>query len=126
MSDYQATAIVLTTAVVIFSILYVFSDFTYTISDGTLKMKWSILKFVFFGSRKVNIDNINEVKLFDFRKDILKGYDVFGNLLIKKGVVIILKKRSMLLKRIYITPGNPDKFIEQINQEKAKYEINKK
>ena len=46
------------------------------------------------------------------QKDIFAGGDIWGNLFIKKGVIIKLKKG--VVKIIYITPDYPNKFIEQV------------
>jgi hypothetical protein len=78
-------------------------------------MRWRILVYIPFSFSKIKIGNIQEIRRFDFRKDFFRGGYIFGNLIRRKGVIIVLRKRSLLRKRIFITPENPEKFIEQIN-----------
>jgi hypothetical protein len=78
-------------------------------------MQWRILVYIPFSFSKIKIENIQEIRRFDFRKDFFRGGYIFGNLIRKKGVIIVLKKRSLLRKRIFVTPQNPENFIEQIN-----------
>jgi hypothetical protein len=77
-------------------------------------MQWRILVCIPFSFSKIKIENIQEIRRFDFKKDFFRGAYIFGNLIRRRGVIIVLKKRSLLRKRIFITPENPDKFIEQV------------
>jgi hypothetical protein len=78
-------------------------------------MKWKIIKFIIIASRTIKIENIQKIRRFIFKKDIFPGGYMFGNVLNKKIVVLILKKRIFFSRKILITPPNPDEFIERIN-----------
>jgi hypothetical protein len=101
-------------ALVIFSGLYIFSTFKYEIFGNDLIIKWRLLKYIPFNSRKIDNDNIQAIKKFIFKKDMLHPTDIWGNLFIKKGFIVILKKG--FIKRVYITPDNPDLFIGKIKR----------
>lgn len=101
--------LVIATGVVLFSILYLFSSFSYQISEDSIVIQWKLLKYVPFNSRKIDIGNVREVRRFEFKKDILFGANLWGNLFTKEGVIVILKQG--FFKRVYLTPEEPDKFI---------------
>ncbi len=115
MSDFQGALIVITMSLVVFLTVYVFASFSYQISQDRLKMKRRILVYIPVNCCKIKIKNIQEVRRFDLRKDLPRGGYIFGNLFRKKGVIIILKRWSLFGKRMFISPENPEKFIEQIN-----------
>src|SRR3972149_4389612 len=91
-------------ALVVFSVLYVFCTFKYEMSENNLIIKWKLLKYIPFNSRKIDIDNIQTIRKFIFDRDMLHPTDIWGNLFIKKGFIVNLKKG--FIKRIYITPDN--------------------
>lgn len=107
----------------LFLVIYVFPTYSYTISENTIYVKHKIFKYVPFRSRKINLYKIETIGAFDFKKDIFSGGDIWGNLFIKKGVVIKLKKG--FVKIIYITPDNPSKFIEQVKKRKIRGDVHK-
>jgi hypothetical protein len=101
-------------ALVVFSVLYVFSTFKYEMCEDNLIIKWKLLKYIPFNSRKINIDNIQTINKFIFKKDTFCPTDIWGNLFIKKGFIVILKKG--FLKRVYITRDNPALFVDRIKK----------
>lgn len=101
-------------ALVVFSALYVFSTFNYEISGNNLIIKWKLLKYIPFNSRKINIDNMQTIKIFIFKEDALYPTDIWGKLFIKKGFIVIMKEG--FIKRVYITPDNPAVFVDKINK----------
>lgn len=103
---------------IIYSIIYIFSTFSYQISDDFIYIKWKILRYIPFNSHKIGLNQIETIRTFIFKKDILAGGDIWGNPFIKKGVIIKLEKG--LIKNIYITPDNPKKFIEQVKNAKRR------
>ena len=115
MSDIHGTAIVFTIGLVIFLAVYVFARFSYKISGNYLKMQQRILIYIPFSFFKIKIENIQEVRRSDLKRDLFSGALVFGNLFRRKGVIIVLKKRALFRKKIFVSPENPEKFIEQIN-----------
>jgi hypothetical protein len=126
LNETIATIIILAAGTVIFLLLYVFSTFTCRISENSVVMQWHVLKCVPFASRKIGIEDIQEAREFEFRRDMLRGAVIFGNLFVKKGVIITLKPRSWRLQfteRIFVTPENPDTFIEEVNDNVRKYTI---
>ncbi len=103
----------------IFSMFNTFSNFTYEVKDGYIRIRWKVLKYIPFRSIDIKISDIQETRPFVFEKDILAGARVWGKLFIKSGVVLVLKRRSIrywFANRIYITPDNPDEFIAEISQ----------
>ncbi len=115
MNDIYNAMIVIFISVMYILIVFIFSSFSYDIIQTSIKMKWKILKYVLIGSRTVQIENIQEVRSFIFKKDVFPGGYIFGNVLSKKCVVLVLRKRVFLMKKIFITPINPDDFIERVN-----------
>lgn len=98
---------------VIFAILYVFSNFSYILNDKSIKVNWRILYFIPFISSAIKINQIEDIKQFEFRKDILSPTQVLGNLFIKKGV-ILKRKGKFFTYNIYLTPPDPERFIMDI------------
>lgn len=115
MSGTLATAIGFIITLVILLTVYVFASFSYKISGDYLKFQRRILIYIPFTFFKINIQNIQEVKRSNLMRAFFSGALFFGNLFRRRGVIIVLKKRSLFRKRIFITPENPDKFMEQIN-----------
>ncbi|MBE0449141.1 MAG: hypothetical protein IBX64_13795 [Actinobacteria bacterium] len=118
MSDGLILATLFFLGLAIVMIFYIFGSFTYEIREHSVCMKWELLKYIPFKSVKIDIDDILEARRYSFEKDIA-GADYFGNLLIKPGVILVLKRRRLtfsFIKRIYITPDNPDEFIARVNQ----------
>jgi len=99
---------------VLFSVLYVFSTFKYEVFGKDLTIRWKLLKYIPFNSRKIHVDNIQTINKFIFKKDTLYPTDIWGNLFIKKGFIVILEKG--FIKRIYITPDNPDLLVDKIRR----------
>lgn len=104
--------LVIVAGVILFSILYLFSSFSYQISEDSIVIQWKLLKYVPFNSRKIDINNVREVRRFGFKKDILFGANIWGNLFTKEGVIIILNEG--FFRRVYLTPEEPDKFIAKV------------
>lgn len=117
MSDIQPTVLVIILGVSIFLILYIFSSFSYKISEKTLIMQWRILGYIPFSSREIKMENIQEARRFELKNDLWSGADIFGNLF-KKGVILKLPGRFFFMKKIFITPDDPDRFIAEINRKK--------
>jgi hypothetical protein len=100
-------------------ILYIFSSFSYRIYEDTLSLQWRILKYIPFGFHKIKLIDIQEARRFKLRDDLLSGAYIFGNLFTKRGVILILKRRHFFMKKILITPDDPDTFIEKFSHIKA-------
>ena len=118
MTDPQASLFCLigiTISLFIIFTVYIFARFSYHISQDYLRLRQRVLIFIPFSSFKIKTKKIKEVRRFNFKKDILRGGVIYGNVFRKKGVMIILKSWSIRGKRIFITPENPDKFIEEMN-----------
>lgn len=120
MSDILGIAIVCTISLVIFLTVYFFASFSYKISGNYLKMQQRILIYIPFYFFKIKIENIQEVKRSDLKRDLFSGALIFGNLFRRKGVIIVLKRRFLFRKKIFITLKNSQKFIEQINNIKER------
>ncbi len=117
MSDFQGSLIVITIGLVIFFTFFVFARFSYEISHDYLRMRQRILIYIPFSFFRIKTKNIQEVRRFDFKKDVLslRGFFIFGNLFRKKGVMIILRRWSFRGRRIFISPENPDRFIKEMS-----------
>ncbi len=100
-------------ACIIFVILYVFSNFSYSLNNEVIKVNWRIFYFIPFISSTVKIEQIEDIKHFEFKKDILKPTQVFGNLFIKKGVIVTIKGK-LFSYNIYLTPQDPERFIADV------------
>jgi hypothetical protein len=77
-------------------------------------MRWYILKYLPFGYLKIPLSNIKEIKPFKLKYLIRGGY-VFGNIFTKRGVTLVLTKKIYFTNNIFITPSEPDIFINKIN-----------
>ena len=99
----------------LFSILYVFASFTYTVSDGQLILRWKILKYVPFNSYRIDFDDIEEARMYRFPEDFISLDDIWGTLIRNRNNRVILLTKRRLTKKIYVTPENPNEFIKLIN-----------
>lgn len=102
-----------------FAILYVWSSFSYEIDKDSLRMKWTILKYIPLSLKNVRIDDIREIRRLDTKRDLSFGSAIFGNLFTKRGFVLALKDSSwrfLYAKRIWITPENPEEFLAEITK----------
>lgn len=111
------TAIFFLVGFAIFSIFYVFSSFFYEISENKIKIRWKVFKCIPFNSIAININRIQAIRLFNFERDIISGWAVWGNLFIRRGVILELKKG--IFKKYYITPKYPEKFIKDVKSRMA-------
>ena len=80
MNDILGIAIVCTISLVIFLTVYFFASFSYKISGNYLKMQQRILIYIPFYFFKIKIENIQEVKRSDLKRDLFSGALIFGNL----------------------------------------------
>lgn len=114
--EIVAVALTIGLAGAIFLAVYVFGEFSYSITDETLRMRWRVLRVLPFGTLSIALRNIIEARPYDRRRDLLGGGYIFGNLLVKKGMVLILRRRLFLVRKVYITPGNGDAFVAELNR----------
>ena len=98
----------------ILSILYILSNFNYQISDKHIEIRWKILGFIPFISSKIKINEIENVKKFEFKKDVLVPTQILGNLFIKQGIIVSLKGK-IFKYNVYLTPKDCEQFITEIN-----------
>jgi hypothetical protein len=102
-----------------FAALYVFASFSYELVDGCLVLRRKILAIIPFGCRRIPVSMIIEIRKFGAKRDWLRGAEIYGKLFLRPGVLIMLRKG--FCRRIYVTPSEPDNFIEllQTAQKKA-------
>jgi len=112
MRDIEGLAIIYSVAIVFILVFYVTANFSYAVRDGDLQMKWRILKWIPISRWRIRFDRIKEVRRFDGRKDLVGG-EIFGNIFSKRVVTLVVDRRFGF-KRIFITPNEPELFIEQI------------
>jgi hypothetical protein len=96
----------------LFLTLYIFGTFSYIMLDDSIIIKWKILKHIPFSSYEIDVSKIQSIRAFKFKNDIIAGCRILGNLFVKKGVIIQLKRG--FAKNIYITPENPSTFIHLV------------
>ena len=94
------------------AMMFVSTSFSYVIDSHDIIMYRRILKWVPFGSRRIPIGAIKEVRRLRLLPDILLGLRLYGNLLVKRGVVVVLKKG--FVRRLYLTPANCDAFVKEL------------
>lgn len=100
-------------SLIIFSILYIFPKFTYTLTENSIKVKWQLLSFIPFITYTIKIKNIENIQEFSFKKHFANPIQVLGNLFIKKGVIITTKGKFFRYN-LYLTPDDSDIFIRKI------------
>lgn len=116
MRDLHGLAVIFGVAIVFIFVFYVTASFSYTVRDTDIKMKWRILKWIPIGAHRIRLDQVKEVRRFDARKDLIGG-EIFGNIFSKRVVTLIVDGR-LWFKRVFITPSEPELFIEQIRNRK--------
>jgi len=108
-------ALIVAAVVVAHLVLAVFPRFSYDIAGGALAIRRFILGRVPFGGWHVNLAEVLEARRsvlwIPWRARILGGsYST-------RGVVLVLKPRRFRVWRaIYVTPENPEQFVQQINR----------
>jgi hypothetical protein len=110
------TATILAIAIILILVLYVCATFSYTLSPRSLILRWHILGRVPFGSRTIAFDDIEDARIFRAAPDLLGGY-IFGNIPSKRIVTLVLRKRIFLMKRVLITPDEPDAFLAELRRQ---------
>jgi hypothetical protein len=116
MRDIPGLAIIFSVAIVFILVFYVTANFSYAVRDGDIQMKWRILKWIPINRWRIRLDRVKEVRRFDARQDLVGG-EIFGNILSKRVVTLVVDRRFGF-KRIFITPNEPELFIEQIRNRK--------
>jgi len=91
----------------------VFATFNYTIDRTHLTISWRILSRVPFNSRSIRLAAVAQVRRFERFPDHLFVGSVWGNLFVKPGIILTLRKG--LFRRIYLTPRQPDEFMRELN-----------
>jgi hypothetical protein len=112
MNSILIPGIFLVCAVSIFLGCYVFGKYPYQIDGNALVVRRRAFGFVPFGRRRISFEMIQDVRRFRWRDDWFRGADIYGSLFIRPGSIIILK--SGMWKRVYITPQDPDAFIDSV------------
>jgi hypothetical protein len=100
-----------------YSILFVFSTFSYEITSQAVIIHWRILGRVPFGTSQLPLETITEVRRFSIRKDMLRGAHVLGNLPSRRGVLLFRKTHFLPVRRVWVTPPDPDVFIARLRSE---------
>jgi hypothetical protein len=81
-------------------------------------MQRKILGIIPFGRRSIPVAMIMEIRKFGAKWDWLRGAEIYGKLFLRPGVLIILRKG--FCRRLYITPSEPDDFIELLQMARNK------
>ena len=101
--------------------LYAFGSYSYEVVGDTLRVHVRVLRMVPWGGLTVRLSQIKEAKKFRLREDWADwryGWDLFGNVLTRKTVVIRAPepRRALLRTEILVTPPDPDAFVAEINR----------
>ncbi len=88
----------------LFLAYFVFGRFSYEICDDTFVVKRKLFFFIPFGKKKIPFANIQEIRPLNGFWDALRGAEVYGNLFLRRGVLVVLKRG--FFKRLFITPPN--------------------
>ena len=110
--NYIAPVSVLVVGLALSAAYYLFGSFTYEFNEGGLVMRRKILGGIPFGSRALQFSDVKEVRRFGGAADWWRGADVYGRLFLQPGVLVIMRKGAV--RRIYITPSQPDEFIRKL------------
>lgn len=113
MNDLYDGILVLGLGLALILVVYVFANISYEIRDGLLIMRWRVLRYIPWASAKIRIEDIAEVRRFDFRKDYVGGYS-FGYPFTKRTLVLMLRRRFWMARRVFVTPPDPQAFSEAI------------
>lgn len=109
--------VLIVAGVVILLVLYVYARFSYSVERGNLVIRWRVLG-VPFNRRRIDVDRISEIRRFDWRGDLFPGFEVWGTPLRGEPWIVVLS--SGLLRKLYITPPDPNGLRTEISTEKAK------
>lgn len=90
-------------------VLYVFGAYSYSIAEGELVIRWRVLGMP-FGSRRIPVGQIEELRRFDWKSDLFPGFEIWGRLL--RGHAWVIVRRTGLLRKIYVTPPDPEALEE--------------
>src|SRR5229473_3191387 len=114
-TDLFIAATLVAVAILLIVVLYVCATFSYSLSQRSLVLRWHIRGCVPFGPRTIEFDNIQEARTFRPAPDLLGGY-IFGNVLRRRIVTLVLQKRIFLMKRAFITPDDPESFLAELRE----------
>ena len=101
-------------AVILTAAFYLFGSFTYDFSQDAVVVKRKIFFGIPYGQRTIRFVEIIEVRRFGNSRDWLLGAQVFGRLFFRPGVIVVTKRG--LIRRIYLTPQQPDEFIQGLRE----------
>ncbi len=121
--DLFIAATILVIAIILILVLHLCATFSYTLSQRSLVLRWHILGRVPFGSRTIEFDDIEEARTFRAAPDLLGGY-IFGNIPRKRIVTLVLRKRIFLMKRVLITPDDPEVFLAELRRQIPHVKVN--
>jgi hypothetical protein len=97
---------------------FVFGRFSYEIRDSIFVVERRLFFFIPFGKRRIPIENIQEIRPLKGFWDVLRGAEVYGNLFLRRGVLVVLKRG--FFKRLFITPPNVAELTNSLEQELVK------
>ena len=96
--------------------LYVWPNFSYSVTGDTLILRRTLLGLLPLGRVTVRLADIEEARRPHRRENLAAGV-IFGNVLVPRVVVLVLRNRQVrfnLAKRIFITPDDPAAFLSQV------------
>ena len=103
---------VLMFGVLVFSTLYIFSNFSYEFLSNGIIIRWGILGGIPFGKQRIAFDNIKNVRRYNGWRDAARPLQVAGNLFVKPAVLVFLQRG--LIRCVFLTPPEPVAFIEKL------------
>jgi hypothetical protein len=123
--DLVIVATLVVAGITLILAFYVRATFAYSISERSLTLRWRILGKVPFASRRIELTDIQEARTFRRESDLLGGF-IFGNIPRKRVVTVLLRRRFLrffLMKRVFITPDEPESFLTELHQRIADVEV---
>jgi hypothetical protein len=96
---------------------YIFGRFVYIMRADGFTVRRYVFWVVPFGTRRFQTSEIAEVRRCDFKRDWLRGAEIFGNLFWKPGVMVITKRGFW--RRFYLTPPDPDAIVTMLEKQPA-------
>jgi len=114
-SDLVPLIVFLGIVIACYLVFVVFPDHQYEITPTSLRMEYRVLKRVRLSKREIRFEDIKDVRRLGFL--IPPGVWAYGNVFKpRSGVLLILRRRLLFWRRVFITPADPDAFVSELRR----------
>lgn len=121
MKDVYGVLVVVGLSAAVIGLLYVSATFSYKFAESEIVLKWRILGGVPFLTRRIAIQDLEQVSPFTSWRELATGAELFGNLPFRgRGVVLKRRAPAWPSRRIVITPPDPRGFIAEAERRRAR------